>query len=232
MHVNGNIWSSPASSPTAPKSRQITFHPLTCRSSWRWHQPNPSVSWVSQRSQHMTLREIVATNLRRLRHAKRLSQEEFADRLGINSNYVGMLEREQHSATADMLKPRSLRPTPSNSSVAKREQLLSPGLRFRRPLLPSLRRRGTDKLRRFDLKRLRDLPEHRHARRDVGAFDPSDISGAQPGSLGQFLLRHSFRMTQPTQIDRHDLLEIHGDDGADIGTIVPGTIVPIRTWWC
>jgi hypothetical protein len=39
-------------------------------------------------------------------------------------------------------------------------------------------------------------------------------------------------MTQPTQIDRHDLLEIHGDDGADIGTIVPGMIVPIRTCLC
>jgi transcriptional regulator with XRE-family HTH domain len=42
----------------------------------------------------MSLREIVATNLRRLRHA---------DRAGINRNYVGMLEREQHSATVDML---------------------------------------------------------------------------------------------------------------------------------
>jgi hypothetical protein len=45
-------------------------------------------------------------------------------------------------------------------------------------------------------------------------------------------LRHSFRMTQPTQIDRHDLLKIHGDDGADTGTIVPGMIVPIRTCRC
>ena len=51
----------------------------------------------------MSLREIVATNLRRLRHAKCLSQEELADRAGINRNYVGMLEREQHSATVDML---------------------------------------------------------------------------------------------------------------------------------
>ena len=51
----------------------------------------------------MSLREIVATNLRRLRHAKSMSQEELADRAGINRNSVGMLEREQHSATVDML---------------------------------------------------------------------------------------------------------------------------------
>ena len=51
----------------------------------------------------MSLREIVATNLRRLRHAKTMSQEELADRAGINRNYIGMLEREQHSATVDML---------------------------------------------------------------------------------------------------------------------------------
>jgi transcriptional regulator with XRE-family HTH domain len=51
----------------------------------------------------MSLREIVATNLRRLRHAKSMSQEELADRAGINRNYFGMLEREQHSATVDML---------------------------------------------------------------------------------------------------------------------------------
>ena len=51
----------------------------------------------------MSLREIVATNLRRLRHAKSMSQEELADRAGINRNYVGMLEREEHAATVDML---------------------------------------------------------------------------------------------------------------------------------
>jgi transcriptional regulator with XRE-family HTH domain len=48
----------------------------------------------------MSLREIVATNLRRLRHAKSMSQ---CRPCGINRNYVGMLEREQHSATVDML---------------------------------------------------------------------------------------------------------------------------------
>ena len=51
----------------------------------------------------MRLRETVATNLRRLRQAKNLSQEKLADRAGINRNYVGMLEREQHAATIDML---------------------------------------------------------------------------------------------------------------------------------
>lgn len=51
----------------------------------------------------MRLRKTVAKNLRRLRQAQGLSQEELADRANINRNYVGMLEREQHAATIDML---------------------------------------------------------------------------------------------------------------------------------
>ncbi|HUM08168.1 MAG TPA: helix-turn-helix transcriptional regulator, partial [Acidocella sp.] len=51
----------------------------------------------------MSLREIVAGNLRRLRHAKGISQEELADRAGIDRNYVGKLEREENAATVDML---------------------------------------------------------------------------------------------------------------------------------
>jgi transcriptional regulator with XRE-family HTH domain len=51
----------------------------------------------------MSLRKIVAGNLRRLRHAKGISQEELADHAEINRNYVGMLEREEHAATVDML---------------------------------------------------------------------------------------------------------------------------------
>ena len=51
----------------------------------------------------MSLREVVATNLRRLRNARGLSQEELADRADVNRNYVGMLEREENAATIDML---------------------------------------------------------------------------------------------------------------------------------
>lgn len=54
-------------------------------------------------SSRMILRERVAKNLRRLRHATGLSQEELADRADVNRNYVGMLEREEHAATIDML---------------------------------------------------------------------------------------------------------------------------------
>jgi transcriptional regulator with XRE-family HTH domain len=51
----------------------------------------------------MILREIVARNLRSLRRSRRLSQEELADRAGINRNFVGMLEREENAATVDIL---------------------------------------------------------------------------------------------------------------------------------
>lgn len=40
----------------------------------------------------MDLRDVFATNLRRLRRARRLSQEELADASGINRTYVSKLE--------------------------------------------------------------------------------------------------------------------------------------------
>jgi len=51
----------------------------------------------------MSLREIVAMNLQKLRHAKGLSQEELAARADINRNYFGMLERNEHAPTIEML---------------------------------------------------------------------------------------------------------------------------------
>jgi transcriptional regulator with XRE-family HTH domain len=51
----------------------------------------------------MTLRAIVARNLRVLRKQKGLSQEELAHQAGINRNYVGQIEREEKSPTVDMI---------------------------------------------------------------------------------------------------------------------------------
>lgn len=51
----------------------------------------------------MDIREIFAFNLRALRHAKRLSQEELAHRADIDRTYVGALERRKYSPTIDMV---------------------------------------------------------------------------------------------------------------------------------
>ncbi|WP_315766745.1 MULTISPECIES: helix-turn-helix transcriptional regulator [unclassified Bradyrhizobium] len=51
----------------------------------------------------MKLRRLVAKNLRRLRKDRGLSQEELADRAGLNRNYIGMIEREENSPTVDAL---------------------------------------------------------------------------------------------------------------------------------
>ncbi|PAY03844.1 transcriptional regulator [Bradyrhizobium sp. UFLA03-84] len=51
----------------------------------------------------MKLRRLVARNLRDLRQKGRLSQEELADRAGLNRNYIGMIEREENSPTVDAI---------------------------------------------------------------------------------------------------------------------------------
>jgi transcriptional regulator with XRE-family HTH domain len=51
----------------------------------------------------MTLREIFARNLRRLRHERKLSQEELAFRARISRGYMSDLERATYSASLDMV---------------------------------------------------------------------------------------------------------------------------------
>lgn len=51
----------------------------------------------------MKLRRVVAQNLRRQRRKSGLSQEELADRAGLNRNYIVMIEREENSPTVDAL---------------------------------------------------------------------------------------------------------------------------------
>ena len=51
----------------------------------------------------MRLREVLARNLKRLRLAADLSQEDLAHRAEIDRTYVSSLERGRYSATVDML---------------------------------------------------------------------------------------------------------------------------------
>ena len=49
------------------------------------------------------MRAIVARNIRRLRAERDITQEELAERAGLNRNYVGMIEREENAPTVDTL---------------------------------------------------------------------------------------------------------------------------------
>ncbi|MFC6446138.1 helix-turn-helix domain-containing protein [Shinella zoogloeoides] len=51
----------------------------------------------------MDLKEIMATNLRRIRHDKKLTQEELADRAGLSMRYIGAIERGAVSASVTVL---------------------------------------------------------------------------------------------------------------------------------
>lgn len=49
------------------------------------------------------LKEIVAINVRRLRHDKGWTQEDLADRVGLSARYVGQIERAQASMSVTVL---------------------------------------------------------------------------------------------------------------------------------
>ena len=72
----------------------------------------------------MELKQIFATNIRKLRIERGLTQEQLSELAGINRNYTGMIEREQCSVTLDMLekvaKALKIRPV----------ELLDPGLKI------------------------------------------------------------------------------------------------------
>jgi transcriptional regulator with XRE-family HTH domain len=51
----------------------------------------------------MDLKEVMATNLRRLRHAKGMTQEELAERAGLSARYIGAIERARVSASVTVL---------------------------------------------------------------------------------------------------------------------------------
>lgn len=51
----------------------------------------------------MDLNDLVATNLRRARNARALSQEELADKCGLSARYVGSIERGKASPTITVI---------------------------------------------------------------------------------------------------------------------------------
>jgi DNA-binding XRE family transcriptional regulator len=51
----------------------------------------------------MDLRKTMATNVRRTRHAKQMTQEELADRAGLSDRYLGSIERAAVSASVTVL---------------------------------------------------------------------------------------------------------------------------------
>ncbi|WP_313292153.1 helix-turn-helix domain-containing protein [Rhizobium rhizoryzae] len=51
----------------------------------------------------MDLNEVMAVNLRRIRHGKKLTQEELAHRTGLSTRHIGAIERAEMSATLTVL---------------------------------------------------------------------------------------------------------------------------------
>lgn len=51
----------------------------------------------------MDLKEVMAVNLRRIRHDKKMTQEELADRAGLSARYIGAIERADKSASVTVL---------------------------------------------------------------------------------------------------------------------------------
>jgi transcriptional regulator with XRE-family HTH domain len=51
----------------------------------------------------MDLKRAMATNVRRARHERKLTQEELADRAGLSSRYLGSIERAAVSASVTVL---------------------------------------------------------------------------------------------------------------------------------
>jgi transcriptional regulator with XRE-family HTH domain len=51
----------------------------------------------------MDLKKAMATNLRRARYERKLTQEELADRAGLSTRYLGSIERAAVSASVTVL---------------------------------------------------------------------------------------------------------------------------------
>ena len=75
----------------------------------------------------MEIREILAVNLKRLRKAKGLSQEELAHQVGIDRTYVSALERRVYAASIDLVDRLA------KALQVDTQTLLSPPVEFKPP---------------------------------------------------------------------------------------------------
>lgn len=51
----------------------------------------------------MDLKEVMAVNLRRIRHDKKMTQEELAHLAGLSARYIGAIERADKAASVTVL---------------------------------------------------------------------------------------------------------------------------------
>lgn len=84
----------------------------------------------------------------------------------------------------------------------------------------------------LDTQSVCDPAEDRNAHRNVCPLNSSDVAATDPRPFGELFLRQLTFMPQAAQICGQDILEIHDRHKRHIGTIDPGTIVPIRGLIC
>jgi transcriptional regulator with XRE-family HTH domain len=74
----------------------------------------------------MNIREILAVNLRRLRQANDMTQEDLADRAGVDRGYISKLENAKKEAGLDIL------PKLAKALEVQAADLLTPPKRMKR----------------------------------------------------------------------------------------------------
>lgn len=74
----------------------ITYHTNRNDSAW-------NVDFATGPTIAMDLKDVLAANLRRLRHTKQLTQEELAETSGLSARYIGAIERANVSASVTVL---------------------------------------------------------------------------------------------------------------------------------
>jgi transcriptional regulator with XRE-family HTH domain len=96
----------------------------------------------------MDLKEVLAANVRRARHASKITQEELADRAALSARYLGSIERATVSASVTILgrlakaltvgRIRSARRSAHQAQQLPRQFLLGPRPQFRLHVLAQL----------------------------------------------------------------------------------------------